>query len=508
MLTTSRQAPRQPCCTGVGPVTLRMDVMRVTSKCIMALACLLALRVGTADTLWDIYQKARQNDPQLREADANRMANREARPQALGALLPQLSASGNKSWDSADGFRTTPDRNTTTNVIEYLPADFINRGESKGWSVDVRQSVFRWDQWIKLRQSSKQSTKADIDYRVAELSLYTRVAEAYFSVLAAEDTLAANASARDAIGRQLEQSQKRFEVGLIAITDVQEAQSGYDQAVAAEILAKRQLATSKEALREIIGDYPGELSKPKSEIPLVGPAPADEGQWVEAALEQNLQLQSAQLAADIAKDDIGAARSVFLPSVDFVASRSNSESAGQGQSVTRPGTLDTVDSNPTDGETDSSSFGFQVTMPLFSGGVNRSRVEQTVYLHRAAKERLERTARQTERQTRDAFLAVESEISRVKALRQALTSAQTALQATEAGFEVGTRTTVDVLAGRRTLVQAETNYARSRYDYIINVLRLKEAAGSLDDADVQEVNSWLEPSMATKPETPSGESAR
>ena len=149
--------------------------------------------------------------------------------------------------------------------------DTHSRTDATDWQVQLRQTVFRWDQWVRYRQADKQVLQADVDYRVAELDLYTRVADAYFNVLAAEDTLAAKVAAREAIGRQLEQAQKRFEVGLIAITDVQEAQSGYDQAVAAEILAKRQLANSKEVLREIVGDYPGELAKPKDEIPLISP---------------------------------------------------------------------------------------------------------------------------------------------------------------------------------------------------------------------------------------------
>ncbi len=507
MLTTSRQAPRQPCCTGVGSVTLRMDVMRVTSKCIVALTCLLALRVGTADTLWDIYQKARQNDPQLREADANRMAIRQTKPQALGALLPQLTGGASETWTHREGDQTRTEQNVLGNDI-FFQNEFSTWNNPSGWRLDLRQTVFRWDQWVRFRQADKQATQADVDYRVAEINLYTRVAEAYFNVLAADDTLAANVSARDAIGRQLEQAQKRFEVGLIAITDVQEAQAGYDQAIASEILAKRQLATSKEVLREIIGDYPRSLSKPLQEIPLISPTPQDESQWVELALQQNLALQSAELGTAIARDEVSAARAAHFPTIDLVASRTDGESDGHSRSANLPDTLADVDANQTSGQSVDDSIGIQISIPIFSGGTTSARTEQTVYQHRASKERLERIARQTERQTRDAYLAVESEISRVKALQQALKSAQTALQATEAGFEVGTRTTVDVLAGRRTLVQAETNYARSRYDYIVNVLRLKEAAGSLDDADVQEVNSWLEPSMATKPETPSGESAR
>lgn len=446
-------------------------------------ALLLVSHAAGADTLWDVYQMARQNDPQLREADANRQAIRESKPQALGALLPQISGTADWGQDEVDRASQGVNFGTVAGVTTGA-----SRTDKTDWAVQLRQTVFRWDEWVRYRQADKQAVQADLDYRVAELGLYTRVADAYFNVLAAEDTLAANIAAREAIGRQLEQAQKRFEVGLIAITDVQEAQSGYDQAVAAEILAKRQLANSKEVLREIVGDYPGELSKPRAEIPLIAPAPADENQWVEVALQQNLGLQSAQIGTAIARDNVSIARSGHLPTLDFVTGHTDNRQRGD-QNI-EFNDVPAAGRTSLDQETD--SFSLQLNVPIFSGGTTSSKVKQSVYQHRASKEKLERIARQTERQTRDAYQAVDSEISRVKALQQALKSAQTALQATEAGFEVGTRTTVDVLDARRQLYQAETNYARSRYDYIVNVLRLKEAAGTLGDTDVQEVNGWLD----------------
>jgi outer membrane protein len=475
---------------------------------ILSLAtALLVAPNSRAASLWDVYQLARQNDPQLREADANRMALRESKPQAFGALLPQIGTSAdwgqNAITTSRAGVSFTGTE-TTTGVT-----DAHSRSDQTDWSVQLRQTLFRWDQWVRFRQADKQALQADVDYRVAEIDLYTRVADGYFNVLAADDTLAAVVAAREAIGRQLEQAQKRFEVGLIAITDVQEAQSGYDQAIAAEILAKRQLANSKEVLREIIGDYPGELAKPRTEIPLVSPEPADEGQWVELALQQNLSLQSAQIGADIARDNISIARSGHLPTIDFVASYTGNKQRGNQDAVFTPNGQASrpVTISATDFDTDTNDWALQVTLPIFSGGVTHSKVQQAVYQHRASKEKLERIARQTERATRDAYLAVNSEISHVQALQQALKSSQTALQATEAGYEVGTRTTVDVLAGRQQLYQAETNYARSRYDYIVNVLKLKEAAGTLNDKDVEDVNSWLEPAPPAPASAPTPEPA-
>lgn len=483
--------------------------MRTTTRLVGLAIILLTAQTGGADSLLDVYLRARQNDPQLREAEALRQATREAKPQALGALLPQLTGSASQDWTNNDGsnvFAQAVDTDgdpTTPPVVALANRQFDGRNSTQQWTLDLRQTVFRWDQWVQLRQADKQVLQADVDYRVAELALYTRVADAYFNVLAAEDTLASTIAAREAIGRQLEQAQKRFEVGLIAITDVQEAQSGYDQAVAAEILAKRQLANNKEVLREIIGDYPVELAKPKSEIPLISPSPADENQWVELALQQNLSLQSAQIATEIARDNIRIARSGHMPTVDFVASTGDVDAdARQKTTLNLSGVpavpLSQVQSQPTDFKTSQESFGIRINVPIFSGGTTNSRVRQAVYQHRASKERLERIARQTERSTRDAYLAVSSEISRVRALQQALKSAQIALQATEAGFEVGTRTTVDVLEARRQLYQAETNYARSRYDYIVNILRLKEVAGTLNEQDVAEIDAWLESTASAR----------
>jgi outer membrane protein len=225
-------------------------------------------------------------------------------------------------------------------------------------------------------------------------------------------------------------------------------------------------------------------------MPLVSPDPASEEDWVKAALDQNLSLSSARLGVEIARENISAARSGHLPTVDIVASKGGTEFNGDRtvQGVT----------NPADSKNDTDAVGVEVTFPLFSGGAASSRVREAVYRHRASRERLERTARETERSTRDAYLGVLSEISRVQSLRQALESTRTALQATEAGYEVGTRTAVDVLDARRRLYQAQTDYARSRYDYVINVLTLEQAAGSLDASRLMRVNGWLNETVTVK----------
>jgi outer membrane protein len=444
---------------------------------LMICSALLIAQQGHAESLLDIYQRALLSDPLLREAEATRFATLQAKPQALGALLPQVGANARYTDDESSG---TTDSSFGGATVRQ---DFDDASDGWIWGVQLTQTLFRWDQWVALKQADKQVAQAEADYRAAGQDLMIRVAESYFNVLAAQDTLASEQAAKEAIGRQLEQAQKRFEVGLIAITDVQEAQAGYDQAVATEIGAKRALASAREGVREIIGEYTTDLAGPREQIPLVSPDPEDEDAWVETALQQNLSLLSSELGAQIAKDDVRRVRTGHYPTIDLVVTHTDTDVSGNTVRNNEPSLIGR------DSEAD--SIQVQFALPIFSGGTTSAQVREAVYRHRAAKERFERSARETERQTRDSYLGVISEISRVKALRQALQSAQTALQATEAGFEVGTRTTVDVLDARRQLFIAETNYARSRYDYILNVLRLKQAAGTLTVDDLSEVDGWL-----------------
>jgi len=364
-----------------------------------------------------------------------------------------------------------------------------SRRDSSDWSVALTQTLYNRGQFIALRQADKQVARAEVGYQLAKQDLLLRVSEAYFNVLAAEDTVASEQAAREAIRRQLEQAEQRFEVGLIAITDVQETQAGFDQAVAAEISAQRLLATSREFLREIIGSHVTDLAGPKEDFPLISPNPADQEAWVRTALDQNLTLISSRIGTEIAQDSIEIERSTRLPTLrlsgNFGESQSESTRINNLASGLSPRTFSEFGS-------EGYSFNLSFSVPIYSGGFNASRIQQSVYQHRAALEGLERMARQTERLTRDAYLGVLSEISRVRALRQAVESSETALRATEAGFEVGTRTTVDVLASQNNLRRAQTNFARSRYDYALEVLNLKYAAGSLAVQDLELVNEWLE----------------
>jgi len=443
-----------------------------------------------------VFEDAQRNDPVIRQADANRLAAREARPQAWATVLPQLNGTAGVTGDHNAGsqpfFATSPNGTPLTIAV---PA--VSDTTTRQWGVNLKQNVFSWANWMALKEAGREVAQAEATYQAAQQQLILRVAQAYFSVLAAEDGLEANQTAFEAFSRQHDQADKRFEVGLIAITDVQEAKAARDTAAAAVIAAKRTLALSEDQLQEITGQKYDRLAKPGTDMPLKSPEPADESRWVNVSLDQNLSLISSRLAADIARDNVRVAIGGHLPSLDVVAGRSY-QSQGVGQVFAgQPFSYDTYFNDR--------QIGLQLTVPLFAGGFTQSKVRETQYRWIAAKEAVVQSSRATERQARDAYLGVISGIARVNALRQALESSATALKATEAGYEVGTRTAVDVLNARKTLVQAQTDYSGSRYDYIVSVLQLRLAAGNLDRPQLTEVNDWLTVAAPTSPAVPTPE---
>ena len=443
---------------------------------------------GNAASLLDVYEQALINDPRIKEAFANKEAIIEAKPQARSFILPQLSGSASFSDNDSDGQSTFQQKIINPingeEVVITNNTDFLQESETLQWDVTLRQAIFDYGSWMNLRKANKTVAQAEIDYLAAEQDLIIRVANAYFNVLAAEDTLEAEQAARQAIEKQLDQAQKRFDVGLIAITDVQEAQAAYDQSIANEITSKRNLATAKESLRAITDSYPGQLNKPDNNLPLIMPNPQSESDWVKTSLEQNLSYLSAQVGVEIAKSEIKVQRSGHLPTIGIQASKrdidTDSFRSDSGSEFT-----------PADNENINEGVGVQLNLPLYSGGQVTSRVRQAVARHRASKEKLERVARETTRIARDSYLGVISGIATVKALQQSVKSSATALQATEAGYEVGTRTTVDVLDARRRLYSSQKNLAISKYDYLKNILQLKQAAGTLTQSDLEQINNWL-----------------
>jgi outer membrane protein len=454
-----------------------------------------------------VFEDAVHNDPVIRQADANRLAARESKPQALAALLPQLNGTAGWTRDHNSGFAdqiNVVSSPTNPNLLEPVILSEPNTVDTttKTWALNLRQSVFSWANWMSLKAASATVAQAEATYQAAEQQLILRVSQAYFAVLAADDTLTANQAALEAISRQLDQANKRFEVGLIAITDVEDAKAARDTAASTVIAGKRTLATAEYQLEEITGQKYDRLAKPGMDMPLLNPEPADEDRWVNISLEQNPTLISSRLAADIARDNVHVAQGGHLPTLDLVAGRSYTYSSADESFLIENQNFPFHD---VDSKINDRQIGLQFTLPIFSGGLTQSKVRQAEYQWIAAKEGVVQSSRATERQARDAYLGVISGIARVQSLRQALESNRTALNATEAGYEVGTRTSVDVLNARRNLVQAQTDYATSRYDYIVSVLQLRLAAGTLDLPELQQVNAWLTTSEPTSPAVPTPE---
>ena len=430
----------------------------------------LALPAGAEDLL-AVYQQAVQNDTQLAAAAAARDAARELKPQALSFVLPNIQASAETAYSTL-----------RTESTSFITPSGTKKFNSNFWQAKLVQPLFNWQLIAGLGQADALVRQADNQYGFAEQELMLRTADRYFGVLSATDSLRFSESEKAAIGRQLEQARQRFEVGLIAITDIHEAQARYDLTVAQEIEARNQLTNALEALREVTGTGYEVLTPLADTLPLEPPAIAEVETWVKQALEMNPLVAAASEAAAAARKEIERQRAKHYPTLDATAtyldSSANASRFGAGS----------------DGE--DTIYGLQMKLPIFEGGRTSSLVRQAQQQHREAQQRLEQQRRATSRGTRDAFLGVDAAISRVKALSQALVSNQSALEATELGYRVGTRTSVDVLDAERELYRAKRNLATARYDYVLNVLRLEQASGQLAEDDLARVNGWLGASAA------------
>jgi outer membrane protein len=444
-------------------------------KTLLLLAFLFASAAEAGDLL-QIYDLALQHDPKLREALANRDAALENRPQSIARLLPTLSAKGQLNRNSV--FSKFGGASQLTFIAGARNVGFWNSNAS----VNLVQPVYHHELWVQLSQADSQIAEAEANYAAEQQNLMFRTAQAYFNVLLAEDTLEFATAERLALGRQLQQAKARFEVGLIPVTDVQVAQSGFDQSRAAAIAAANDLENAKEALNEIVGEYPGELYGLAPEVPLSGPQPNSIEDWSQRALRDNLGIVAAESSAEAAKKNIDLQFAGHLPSIDLTAAA---------------GFTDT--NRPNGIGTEFQQIGMQVNVPMFAGGGVNSQVRQARHQFEAAQERLDVQRRAVRRQVKNAFRGVLTSIGQVQALKTAVASTQSALDATEAGFEVGTRTMVDVVLVQRNLFQNLRDYAKTRYDYINNSLSLKQASGSLRPEDLALVNSWLSAEARPKP---------
>lgn len=434
------------------------------SKYIMFFLCLLfGNRLFAAD-LVEIFQQAEANDPQYLQAVSSHKAALEYKPQALAKLLPNVTISSNAATNQQSISIQT--FNGGGNDISF---------NSYGYSLDVRQPIFHWDRYLALKQADSRILLSQAQLDTALQDLITRVAQKYFEVLAAKDSLEFANADKLSLEKQLQQAKERFEVGLIAITDKLEAQAGYDRSVANQIRAQNDVDNKLEELREITGSYISDLAPLGDNVPLVNPQPDSIDTWTEVSQKQNLGIVAAKQQLEVAQEQIKIEKAGHLPTLDLVGTQGFNKSGG------RFG----------DTEVDANTIGLQLNVPIFSGGFVSSRVRQANENFNQAYQQLEQEFRQAQRQTRESFLGVISGISQVKALEQTVISSESSLKATESGFEVGTRTAVDVVNSQQSLLQAKRDYSQAKYSYILNTLNLKRAAGTLTPDDLNSVNKWL-----------------
>ena len=427
---------------------------------LMASTLALAAPLAWGADLLEIFEQARQQDPVYQAAAADLRARQEALPQARSGLLPNLGAGANYSRNRFDPKNADASYSTNQN-----------------WGLQLRQTLYRRDRLLQLDQADYRVAQAEADFAAATQSLVLRVSEAYFNTLAAHDSLRFATAEKEAITRQLDQAQQRFEVGLTAITDVHEAQAAYDLAVSREIVAQAALDNAYEVLRELTGHRPARLAVLTTDLPLEKPEPEAADAWVVTALEQNLGLVSAMAGLAVRQEEIRIQRAGHLPTLDLTASYTNQDQNFGGiQQIER----------------EDSSIGLELNIPIYQGGLTRSRTREARERFQESQSLVEAARRNAERQVREAWRGVHADISQVRALDQALQSSRTALRAQEAGLEVGTRTTVDVLNAQRELFRAERDRAQARYTYLLNGLRLKQAAGILEPEDLVAINTRLQ----------------
>ena len=439
----------------------------------LVLAAVLTPMAGAVDLL-GVYELAQTNDAELRAVERRLAIAGEIPVQTRAALLPQLSGTATQTLG-----RTSPSVGGTS-----LPSSDVDQ---RNYSVQLRQSLYNDANYGRLQRGRAELAAADAQYMEAFQGFLFRVSQRYFDVLTALDTLRFAQAEETALRRQFEQAEQRFEVGLAAVTDVHEARAAWDGARARAIVAENVLEDAREALRETTGTRFENFARLIDEVPLAEPDPSDATEWVRAALESSPLVRQQRYQVDAADADLRIARAGHLPSLGLTGSYRRSL---DNEFVARdPETQAPI--GTTTFRTAGWQLGLTLEVPIFEGFATESRRRQAGESLRLADEILDQAERAVVRQTETAYRAVIAGIQEVEARRQALVSAESALEATNAGFEVGTRTIVDVLLSEQRFFQAERDYSNARHQFILNGLRLRQAAGLLDEQDLVEVNALL-----------------
>ena len=452
---------------------------RHLSLCLTGALALLPL-AANSETLQEIYSLALENDYQLKADTAAYRAGMEIGSISRSKLLPNISASAHFSETDFDfsGYQSAIGSSI----------DSRGDGESESYSINLTQPLINMPAWFGYKQGKALSAQAEAQFSSDQQALIIRVSQAYFNVLRAVDNMETATAEEKALSHQLEQTKQRFEVGLTAITDVHEAQAAFDSATATTVQAKGALGIAFDELEVLTGQAHNHIAPLVDTYPVTPPVPDDRQQWVEFSLQNNYQLKVAQLSAEAARQNARAKASNHLPtltaSINYVdRNDTNTDIIPNGSSTPFP-----VDSR----YSDQSTIAVELNVPIFSGlGTSASR-RQAYQQQVQAQEIYNKTQRDIIQSTRSLHLSVVTKVAQIRALRQAITSSQSALEATQAGYDVGTRNLVDVLIAQRNLFQAQRNYDENRYSYIINTLQLKEVAGNLTPADLLQLNRWLD----------------
>ncbi|HEY8605578.1 MAG TPA: TolC family outer membrane protein [Noviherbaspirillum sp.] len=434
---------------------------------VLALLSVLAV-AAQAETLADIYQLARENDPRYRamrsEFEATEFATKEAR----SGLLPNVGL----------GYtRATVDQNITKSENAVFATGQAKYPTTEQ-TLTITQPIFKLGAWRRYNQAKATEKQAASAYAAAEQDLMMRTATAYLAVLAAQDALALAKGEQESIRRQLDLAQGKYSSGQATVVNLYDARARNALKESDVVAAENDLADKMQALREIIGRMPGNLSVLPATIPLIGPEPQDPEQWVGTSLNNNLLLQARQMAVEVARQEIGRQKAGYFPSLDFSYSRNVNDTGG---SLFGGGS--TVNTN---------QMMFRLTVPIYEGGATSALTGQAVKHHETAREDLERDRRQIERQARAAYLGVMSGMVRVNALNQSVTALESARKLKDEGYKAGLTTVLAVLDAERDLYAARRDAAQARYDYQLNVLRLKQAAGSLSEEDLLRLSRLMQ----------------
>ena len=426
-----------------------------------------------AADLLETYHAAQANDPVFAAARAAQQAGQEKLSQGRSLLLPSINFNANTTYNDL-----------TTRYTPELPPMLTNTTigyNSNGYGLTLVQPLFRVQNWLAYSESELQAAQAALQFKIAEQDLIVRVAQAYFDVLIAQDTVTLVEAQKSAISEQLEQAKRNFEVGSATITDTLEAQARYDLTGAQEIAAKNDLEIKRSTLQQLTNAMPGDLSHLGKLFKLESPQPAEIDKWLEASQQTNLQLAISQANDQIAEKEVERNRGGHYPTLDLVANYTQANTNGSSFG----GSLGLASDNTT------KSVGVQLNFPLYEGGVVSSKLREAVANRERAKQDLENARRNVEHLTRQAYLGVVSGISQVQALQQALTSSQSALDASKLGQEVGVRTNLDVLNAQQQLYSTRRDLYQAQYNYLLSELRLKQAVGSLGEEDLEKVNQTL-----------------